>query len=69
MVYLLFFYVLHPIIHLFVGTSNVGQVWRSSVADPHHADADPDPAFHFNADPYPTFYSDVNLECGSNLLS
>jgi len=22
-----------------------------SVADPHHFDADPDPAFHFDADP------------------
>jgi len=22
-----------------------------SVADPHHVDADPDPAFHFDADP------------------
>ena len=24
-----------------------------SVADPHHFDADPDPAFHFDADPDP----------------
>ena len=29
---------------------------KSSVADPHHFDADPDPdqAFHFDADPDPT---------------
>jgi hypothetical protein len=26
-----------------------------SLADPHHIDADPDPAFHFDADPDPTF--------------
>jgi hypothetical protein len=24
-----------------------------SVADPHHFDADPDPAYHFDADPKP----------------
>ncbi len=32
---------------------------RSSVADPHHVDADPDPAFHFDADADPdlTFLS------------
>ncbi len=28
---------------------------RISVADPHHLDADPDPAFHFNADQDPSF--------------
>jgi hypothetical protein len=27
-----------------------------SVADPHHSDADPDPARHFDADPDPIFY-------------
>ncbi len=42
---------------------------RSSVADPHHCDADPDPAFHFDAetdpdttfhyDPDPTFQNDA----------
>jgi hypothetical protein len=44
----------------------------SSVADPHHFDADPDPdptchfnadpdpAFHFNADPDPTFLFDTD---------
>jgi hypothetical protein len=26
------------------------------VADPHHLDADPDPAFHFHADPDPDFH-------------
>jgi hypothetical protein len=26
------------------------------VADPHHFDADPDPAFHFNANPDPDFH-------------
>jgi len=31
-------------------------VFRS---DPHHVDADPDPAFHFNADPDPTFHLDA----------
>jgi len=32
-----------------------------SVADPHHIDADPDPAFHFDADPDPdpAFSQDV----------
>jgi len=32
-----------------------------SVADPHHLDADPDPAFHFDADPDPdpAFSQDV----------
>ena len=36
---------------------------RSSVADPHHFDADPDPAFQFDADPDadpdPAFSQDV----------
>ncbi len=26
-------------------------IFRNRVADPHHSNADPDPAFHFNADP------------------
>ncbi len=29
---------------------------RIIVADPHHIDADPDPAFHFDADPDPAFH-------------
>jgi hypothetical protein len=29
------------------------------VADPHHFNADPDPAFHFNADPDPAFHFNV----------
>jgi len=28
---------------------------QASVADPHHVDADPNPAFPFDADPDPTF--------------
>jgi hypothetical protein len=31
---------------------------RGNVADPHHVDANPDPAFHFDADPDPTFQFD-----------
>jgi hypothetical protein len=33
----------------------------NSVADPHHVDADPNPACHFDADidPYPTFHCDA----------
>jgi hypothetical protein len=34
----------------------------TSVADPHHFDADPNPAFHFDADPDPTFHSDADPE-------
>ncbi len=36
----------------------------SIVADPHHLDADPDPAFHFDvdADPDPTFHSDADAD-------
>ncbi len=32
-------------------------IFQSSLADPHHVDADPDPACHFDADPVsdPTF--------------
>ena len=33
---------------------------KSSVADPHHLDADPDPAFHLDADPDPTFQFDAD---------
>ncbi len=28
----------------------------SRIVDPHHFNADPDPAFHFNADPDPAFH-------------
>jgi hypothetical protein len=30
--------------------------------DPHHFDADPDPAFPFDADPDPTCHSDADLD-------
>jgi hypothetical protein len=43
-----------------VGTSKVGQVWRSSVADPYHVDADADPAFPFDADPDPAYQFDAD---------
>jgi hypothetical protein len=34
----------------------------SSVADPHHVDGDPDPAFFFDADPNPVpHHNDANL--------
>ncbi len=33
----------------------MGPIVRSSVADPHNIDADPDPTFNFVADPDPTF--------------
>jgi hypothetical protein len=33
---------------------------EASVADPHHADANPDPACHFDADPDPTFHFDAD---------
>jgi hypothetical protein len=38
----------------------------SSVADPHHLDADrdPDPAFHFDADPNPAFQFDADSDPG-----
>jgi len=38
-----------------------------SVADPHHFDADPDPAFHFDADPDPDpdVYPDPDPGSGS----
>jgi hypothetical protein len=32
------------------------------VRDPHHLDADPDPAFHHDADPAPTFHSDADSD-------
>jgi hypothetical protein len=38
----------------------------SSVADPHHLDADPDPTFHFAADPDPN--PDTNLQINAQNL-
>jgi hypothetical protein len=32
----------------------------ANVADPHHRDADPYPAFHSDADPDPTFHFDAD---------
>jgi hypothetical protein len=32
------------------------------VADQHHFDADPDPAFYFNADPDPAFHFNADLD-------
>ncbi len=34
------------------------------LADPHHFNADPDPAFHFNADSDPAFHSRPNRDPG-----
>ncbi len=34
--------------------------WVELIADSHHLDADPDPAFHFDADPDPTLQFDAN---------
>jgi hypothetical protein len=34
----------------------------ASVADPHHLDADPDPAFHFDRDQDHTFHSYANQD-------
>jgi hypothetical protein len=34
--------------------------FSTSVADPHHSDADTDSACDFDADPDPTFYLDAN---------
>jgi hypothetical protein len=42
---------------------------ESRVADPHHLDADPDLAFHFDADPNPDptthFYQILTLQCST----
>jgi hypothetical protein len=35
---------------------------RTNVTDPHHFDADPDPACHFDADPDPTFHFDADTD-------
>ncbi len=40
----------------------------SSVADPHHFDADPDPAFDFDVYPDPTFHSDANPDPTFNFI-
>ncbi len=34
----------------------------SRVADPHHFNADPDPAFHLKADPDPSFHFNADLD-------
>jgi hypothetical protein len=43
-----------------------------SVADPHHVDADPDPACHFDADPDPdpayNFNTDTDLTVPFNFM-
>ncbi len=41
---------------IYVG--NVGTVAGTIVPDPHHLDADPDPAFHFDAVPCLTLHFD-----------
>jgi hypothetical protein len=45
---------------------------KDKVLDPHHFNADPDPAFHFNEDPDPNFHFDADPDLaphhsGSNL--
>jgi hypothetical protein len=42
-----------------IHSGKIFHVIGGSVVDPHHVDADPDPAFHFDADPDPdlTFLS------------
>jgi hypothetical protein len=32
----------------------------TSVADPHHVDANPDPAYHFDANTYPACHFDAD---------
>ncbi len=44
------------------GSVNLDPRLLCSVADPHHVDADPDPAFHFDTDPDPTCHSDLDPE-------
>jgi hypothetical protein len=39
---------------------------NSSVADPHHVDADPNPDFKFDAEPDPTFYSDPDQDLATH---
>ncbi len=33
---------------------------KTSVVDPHHLNADPDPTYHFGADPDPTYHFDAD---------
>jgi hypothetical protein len=40
----------------------------TSVADPHHIDADPDPTFHPNADPDPAFQFDADPDPTTHFL-
>jgi hypothetical protein len=39
-------------------------VLLSRVEDPHHFNADSDPAFHLNADPDPAFHFNADLDPG-----
>ena len=41
----------------------------TSVADPHHFDADPDPTFYFDADPDPTLRFDADPDPGARKLT
>ncbi len=45
------------------------QVLRSSVADPHELDADPDPACHCDEDPDPAFHFDADPDPGPDPAS
>jgi hypothetical protein len=38
------------------------EVGFSSVADPHHVDADPYPNYHFDADPDPNYHFDADAD-------
>jgi hypothetical protein len=42
---------------------------KTSVADPHHVDVDPDPCVHFDADPDPAFHSVADPDPYHSLLS
>ncbi len=37
-------------------------IFKSSVADPHHFDPDPNPACHFDADPDPAYHFNADLD-------
>jgi hypothetical protein len=53
-------------------------LFSTSVEDPHHVDADPDPACHYDTDPDPTFHFDadpdpapsfqINAQIGSHFV-
>jgi hypothetical protein len=42
--------------------------YKSRVADPHHLNADPNPAFQFNEDPDPAFHVNADPDPAFNLL-